>query len=432
MKDDFAHRTLVLFEAVALREEREKTESNLTAYIVRSLLSEGEIRYPVTMRGPDGSSSPRRSSRRARPTSSSRPRRPACTGRTRPGCCRCPPTTARRRPPDHEGHRRRSAATEARLHRVARLRPWLAAGNRQGVIPYARCPRRTSRPSPSGCAATSGPCCASSRPTRSCTSSAARPTRGPHRRHRGRLPGDPRPDRRPDLRGGRHDRPADDAGDRPGGSEARSRPRRNGPRRRVLPSASRGPRRSADSRQPGSAATWSTRRISAASRARYRIGNPLPEEQIVLPARVCGAQCAPPCTHSATEPQVRAWCAGVRLLQRGISAPSAAPCAASRSTRPSSPWGSPPRRGRGRPVTRETTAAKASRYLAEGRLIVTSVDGDHVTAACGGSGEVYQLGHQPGRGWWCSCPVRTDRCAHLQALQLVTIRTATTTTRRTA
>ena len=54
MKEDFAHRTLVLFEAVALREEREKTESNLTAYIVRSLLSEGEIRYPVTMRGPDG------------------------------------------------------------------------------------------------------------------------------------------------------------------------------------------------------------------------------------------------------------------------------------------------------------------------------------------------------------------------------------------
>jgi Domain of unknown function (DUF3854) len=54
MKEDFAHRTLVLYEAVALREEREKTESNMTAYIVRSLLSEGEIRYPVTVRGADG------------------------------------------------------------------------------------------------------------------------------------------------------------------------------------------------------------------------------------------------------------------------------------------------------------------------------------------------------------------------------------------
>ena len=54
MEDDFSHRTLVLFEAVALREEREKTESNLTAYIVRSLLSEGEIRYPYATRGADG------------------------------------------------------------------------------------------------------------------------------------------------------------------------------------------------------------------------------------------------------------------------------------------------------------------------------------------------------------------------------------------
>jgi hypothetical protein len=54
MEDEFAHRTLVLFEAVALREEREKTESNLTAYIVRSLLSEGEIRYPVATRGAEG------------------------------------------------------------------------------------------------------------------------------------------------------------------------------------------------------------------------------------------------------------------------------------------------------------------------------------------------------------------------------------------
>ena len=54
MKDDFAHRTLVLFEAVALREQREKAESNLTAYFVRSLLSEGRINYPVTVRDKNG------------------------------------------------------------------------------------------------------------------------------------------------------------------------------------------------------------------------------------------------------------------------------------------------------------------------------------------------------------------------------------------
>jgi hypothetical protein len=55
MKDELAHRTMVLYEAVALREEREKAESNMTAYIVRSLLSEGQIRYPVAVRGDDGS-----------------------------------------------------------------------------------------------------------------------------------------------------------------------------------------------------------------------------------------------------------------------------------------------------------------------------------------------------------------------------------------
>ena len=54
MDEEFAHRTLVLYEATALREEREKTDSNMTAYIVRSLLSEGRIRYPVTVKGSDG------------------------------------------------------------------------------------------------------------------------------------------------------------------------------------------------------------------------------------------------------------------------------------------------------------------------------------------------------------------------------------------
>jgi hypothetical protein len=53
MKEDFKHRTLVIFEAVALREQREKNESNLTAYFVRSLLSEGRISYPVTVRDKD-------------------------------------------------------------------------------------------------------------------------------------------------------------------------------------------------------------------------------------------------------------------------------------------------------------------------------------------------------------------------------------------
>jgi Domain of unknown function (DUF3854) len=52
MEEEFAHRTLILYEAVALREGN---EDNFTAYFVRSLLSEGRIKYPVTIRGDDGS-----------------------------------------------------------------------------------------------------------------------------------------------------------------------------------------------------------------------------------------------------------------------------------------------------------------------------------------------------------------------------------------
>ena len=50
LDEPLEHRTIVLYEAVALREGREKAEDNQTAYIVRSLLSEGRIEYPVVLR----------------------------------------------------------------------------------------------------------------------------------------------------------------------------------------------------------------------------------------------------------------------------------------------------------------------------------------------------------------------------------------------
>jgi len=71
-------------------------------------------------------------------------------------------------------------------------------------------------------------------------------------------------------------------------------------------------------------------------------------------------------------------------------------------------------------TVRESVEDKARRYLCEARLTVTAVDGDTVTAVCRGSGEIYECGHDPARGWHCSCPAR--RCAHLLALQSVTIR----------
>jgi hypothetical protein len=50
--EQYAHRTLVVYEAVALREG---VEDDLTSYFIRSLLSEGRIEYPVTVRDKDGS-----------------------------------------------------------------------------------------------------------------------------------------------------------------------------------------------------------------------------------------------------------------------------------------------------------------------------------------------------------------------------------------
>jgi uncharacterized Zn finger protein len=72
-------------------------------------------------------------------------------------------------------------------------------------------------------------------------------------------------------------------------------------------------------------------------------------------------------------------------------------------------------------MTRKNVETKARHYLCEGHVIVTGVDGDHVTAVCRGRDQIYRVGHNPGEGWWCDCPAY-GRCSHIAALQLVTIR----------
>lgn len=69
---------------------------------------------------------------------------------------------------------------------------------------------------------------------------------------------------------------------------------------------------------------------------------------------------------------------------------------------------------------REDARTKGVRYVSEGRLTVTRVDGDHVVATCRGAGAIYRCGHNPSRGWWCNCPARST-CAHVHALCLVTV-----------
>lgn len=68
---------------------------------------------------------------------------------------------------------------------------------------------------------------------------------------------------------------------------------------------------------------------------------------------------------------------------------------------------------------RENAAAKAKRYLTEGRIILTDVSEGHVAASVRGEGAIYTSTYAYGT-WRCSCPARTDTCCHLKALRLVT------------
>jgi hypothetical protein len=49
--EEYAHRTLIAYEIVALREG---VEDDMTSYFIRSLLSEGRIEYAVTVRDEAG------------------------------------------------------------------------------------------------------------------------------------------------------------------------------------------------------------------------------------------------------------------------------------------------------------------------------------------------------------------------------------------
>jgi uncharacterized Zn finger protein len=68
----------------------------------------------------------------------------------------------------------------------------------------------------------------------------------------------------------------------------------------------------------------------------------------------------------------------------------------------------------------ETIAAKAVRYLVEGRVTVLEVRDGFVRASCRGSGAVYEASWQRGEGWLCSCPARTE-CSHLIALKTIVV-----------
>jgi uncharacterized Zn finger protein len=71
---------------------------------------------------------------------------------------------------------------------------------------------------------------------------------------------------------------------------------------------------------------------------------------------------------------------------------------------------------------KESSQEKANRYLIEGRVIITRVDDEQITASVRGSDQDYWAGYDPQQGrWWCECPAR-GRCCHLLAVMRVTRR----------
>ncbi|MGY1845529.1 hypothetical protein [Modestobacter sp. SYSU DS0875] len=74
-------------------------------------------------------------------------------------------------------------------------------------------------------------------------------------------------------------------------------------------------------------------------------------------------------------------------------------------------------------MTRENAAAKGRRYLTEGRLTVRSANraGGVVAIVRGDNGLLYRAEWVRDCGWTCNCPARSDQCAHLVALRLVTV-----------
>jgi hypothetical protein len=70
---------------------------------------------------------------------------------------------------------------------------------------------------------------------------------------------------------------------------------------------------------------------------------------------------------------------------------------------------------------RESVSRKAVRYVGESRVTIERVDATSVQASARGHGMVYAVGWNPGDGWSCSCPARRH-CAHIHAVQLVTVR----------
>ena len=77
-------------------------------------------------------------------------------------------------------------------------------------------------------------------------------------------------------------------------------------------------------------------------------------------------------------------------------------------------------------MSRENAAAKANRYLVEGRIVLSLVTTLQVKGTARGDGALWRFGYDQG-AWWCDCPARSDQCCHLRAARRIVAVTDTPT-----
>jgi len=73
-------------------------------------------------------------------------------------------------------------------------------------------------------------------------------------------------------------------------------------------------------------------------------------------------------------------------------------------------------------MTRESAQDKACRIVSEGRVTVTHVNGEAITARVRGDAAEHLVTHDRHTGWRCTCPTTArTRCSHKLAVGLVTV-----------
>ena len=75
-------------------------------------------------------------------------------------------------------------------------------------------------------------------------------------------------------------------------------------------------------------------------------------------------------------------------------------------------------------MPRETAAMKARRLLVQGRVRAIEINEEDGIVVCevrSDSSRTYSVSFDTSDGWVCDCAAYVRRCAHVQAVQLITV-----------